>query len=213
MDSPSNNQTTGATPELEVVPDLPANAASDNEKTASKNADLCEICTKNDGRPLGDWVSAYSECINYIKAEGLYIAVLLISSAIFLFFAWKGTIGEWLGIEARYSTLLPYIYAFLAGLIGGTLFTLKWLYHSIARKRWHLDRLMWRLFTPWMSAFFATIMYVMMTSGLISAFDGDSLASGKTAFSMGFLVGYFSDSAMSKFREIANTIFGTSTSS
>jgi len=213
MDSPSNKDSKGTTPELEVVTDLPANAASDHETSSSKNDVLCAVCTKNDGRPLGHWASTYTDCIGYIISECVYIAALLMGSAILLFFAWEGSIGEWLGIGSRYSTLLPYIYAFLAGLIGGTLFTLKWLYHSLARKLWHLDRLTWRIFTPWMSAFFATIMYVMMTSGLISAFDGAALTSGKTAFSMGFLVGYFSDSAMSKFREIANTIFGTSTSS
>lgn len=211
MESPSNNQSTTAMPELEVVPDLAPDAASDHANSGSTTDVKCVICTKNDGRPLGDWTSTYSECIGYIITECIYIGILLIVSAILLFFAWEGAIGDWLGIGSRYSTLLPYIYAFLAGLIGGTLFTLKWLYHSLARKLWHLDRLTWRIFTPWMSAFFATIMYVMMTSGLISAFDSAALASGKTAFSMGFLVGYFSDSAMSKFREIANTIFGKST--
>lgn len=167
-----------------------------------------------DGREPGQWNTIYCKtswiCI---ISESIYVSVLLILSLFICFYSWSGYMNKLLCLSnVQYGYLLPYLYCFLSGLVGGTLFTIKWLYHSVARKKWHVDRILWRIFTPWISGWFALVMYILMRSGLFSVFDSDAISSGVTAFSVGFLVGYFSDSAMSKFREIADTLFGKTNS-
>jgi hypothetical protein len=47
--------------------------------------------------------------------------------------------------------LTHYGSAWIGGVLGGSVFSIKWLYHSIARGKWHLDRRPWRFLTPLMS--------------------------------------------------------------
>ncbi|WP_337879228.1 hypothetical protein [Rheinheimera sp.] len=162
-----------------------------------------------DDRAPGDWKSIYCDCAwKHIKFESYYVASILVLCVLALALNWI-ILHILLDNVVTYRIASNYIFAFFSGMIGGSLFTMKWLYHSVARKKWHLDRSLWRYFTPWISGFFALTMYVMMTSGLLSAFNADAIRNGTSAFSIGFLVGYFSDSAMSKFKEIADTLFGT----
>jgi len=167
-----------------------------------------------DGRQPGQWNTVY--CIKswkFIIAESIYVSILLIFAFILCFFTWTAHLNNFISVSSnRYISIVPFIYCFSSGLIGGTLFAIKWLYHSVARQKWHIDRILWRIFTPWISGVFALVMYILMKSGLFSAFDGNAISDGYIAFSIGFLVGYFSDSAMSKFREIANTLFGQANS-
>lgn len=170
-----------------------------------------EIEQNFDSRQPGHWQSVYC-CRAWIviAIESLYIGSLLLLSVWLCYQVWSLELLTLLNIpEERVSSFGALLYSFTGGLMGGILFTMKWLYHSVARKKWHVDRLLWRLFTPWISGIFAFVMYTLMKSGLFSVFDEVALANGTTAFSIGFLVGYFSDSAMSKFREIADTLFGT----
>lgn len=164
-----------------------------------------------DSRQPGDWSSVYCcKAWGIIAAEAVYISLLLFMSVCACYLVWSLQLTTWIEIpQTRINSFSPLLYSFIGGLLGGILFTMKWLYHSVARKKWHIDRLLWRIFTPWISAIFAFVMYTLMKSGLFSVFDEVALNSGGTAFSIGFLVGYFSDSAMSKFREIANTLFGS----
>jgi hypothetical protein len=37
---------------------------------------------------------------------------------------------------------------FSVGSLGGTTFSIKWLVHSVAKCKWHLDRRYWRFFVP-----------------------------------------------------------------
>ncbi|MDB2705012.1 hypothetical protein N9Y67_00570 [Pseudomonadota bacterium] len=182
---------------------------STDEKIVSHTEE--EIEQNFDSRQPGDWTSVYCcKAWTFIAIESLYIVSLLIFSIWLCYEVWSLQLLSLMTIPTeRVSSFGPLLYSFAGGLIGGILFTMKWLYHSVARKKWHLDRLLWRLFTPWISGIFAFVMYTLMKSGLFSVFDEAALGSGATAFSIGFLVGYFSDSAMSKFREIANTLFGT----
>lgn len=170
-----------------------------------------EIEQNFDSRQPGDWQSIYCRSAWVtIGIESAYIVMLLIFSLWACYQVWSLSLLGFIHIPLeRLTSFSPLMYSFIGGLIGGILFTMKWLYHSVARKKWHIDRILWRLFTPWISAVFAFVMYTLMKSGLFSVFDESSLSSGGTAFSIGFLVGYFSDSAMSKFREIANTLFGS----
>src|SRR5206468_4257753 len=120
---------------------------------------------------------------------------------------------SWFGIsDQKYQPILRYGMAWLAGMLGGTLFGIKWLYHTVARQIWNMDRRLWRLFTPHISAGLAFAMIAVVSSGLLRLFDRQALRSPSMVVGLAFLVGYFSDSAAAKLAEIAETLFGTSRS-
>jgi hypothetical protein len=166
-----------------------------------------------DGRGIGDWKSRYhgSGAILHIRLELSFLLFLFFVCPLTIFLVWVGWLQGELSIsDNKYSYLMQYIYASVGGLLGGTLFSLKWLYHSVAKGTWNLDRRLWRFITPLLSAGLAFVSVVFVKSGLFSAFDAKALSSGTMSFSAGFIVGYFSDSFMAKLAEIAQTLFGSS---
>ena len=83
---------------------------------------------------------------------------------------------------------------------------MKWLYHSVAKEMWHIDRAPWRYLMPHISGglAFGTI----ATLNSIMATEAGSAMSGTKAIAMGFLVGFFSDNAVAKLAEVADTLLG-----
>ncbi len=120
-----------------------------------------------------------------------------------------GASVAWAGQRALLH-VLRYGFAWLAGLMGGTLFSFKWLYHSAAKNRWHQDRLLWRFATPHLSSAVAFICICLIQSGLLTILNPDAVRRPAVVVSIGFLAGYFSDTALAKFADIAYTLFGTS---
>lgn len=77
------------------------------------------------------------------NAEGIYIGTLLGVDLAALAAVSVGTLT--CIVPDRYvEPLQSYVLAGLGGLLGGLVFCGKWLYHSIAKGRWHQDRRMWR---------------------------------------------------------------------
>jgi hypothetical protein len=166
-----------------------------------------------DGRKLRAWRSTYKdpEAQKGIRVEAIYLAVLLFVVPIAIVFLWLEYPKQMLGLsDQKYGPLLKYGLAWLSGVLGGTLFDVKWLYHSVARQVWHLDRRLWRLFTPHISGGLAFAIVALISSGFIRIFDPQALESLSLVTGVAFLVGYFSDSAIAKLAEIAETIFGAS---
>lgn len=168
-----------------------------------------------DNRDLGDWRTKYSdpEARRGIRVEAIYLAVLLLLVPVSMLVLWLGYPKNWLHLtDGKYDILLRYGLAWLAGVLGGTLYDAKWLYHTVARQLWHLDRRIWRLFTPHISGGLAFVVISLVASGLLKIFDSHAVESNAMVVGVGFLVGYFSDSAIAKLAEIAETLFGTSRS-
>ena len=111
--------------------------------------------------------------------------------------------------DDKYRPLLKYGFAWTAGTLGGVLFDLKWLYHTVARGLWHLDRRLWRIFTPHISGGLSFFILALVASGGLRIFDSKATDSLALVVGLGFLVGYFSDSAIAKLTEVAETLFGT----
>lgn len=107
------------------------------------------------------------------------------------------------------ASFLGYLCAWFAGGVGGSLFGLKWMYHSVAKRIWHQDRRLWRILTPHISAGLATFMILIVSSGLISIFDSDVAVRHIDILAFSFLVGYFSDKSLAKLAEVADTLFGS----
>jgi hypothetical protein len=109
-------------------------------------------------------------------------------------------------------TVARYGSAWLGGLLGGCVFSIKWLYHSIARGKWHLDRRAWRLFTPLISG---TLAFALMALALSQALPilGTTVTDSLGAIAgVSFLLGYFSDNTVAALAAAADRVLGKRTS-
>ncbi len=160
-------------------------------------------------RPL-EWESKYpAEANKQITKEAWYLGVLLFLPPILLTVLALIDIRELLPISEANAMLLTHaISAWLAGTLGGTLFTIKWLYHSVAKQIWNIDRRLWRIFTPHVSGALAFAVQMLAYSGILRIIDPVSISTAPAVIGISFLIGYFSDSALAKLREIAETLFG-----
>ncbi|KAA6344189.1 hypothetical protein EZS27_008160 [termite gut metagenome] len=180
-------------------------SATNTNNDISKNPD--DICKDpSDGRKIGDWESKYpQEARNAINWEKRYLLILLSVIAI---------MGFLLGIQCKSQiiqcdfALSPkvhsYCFAWIGGMLGGIVFVCKWLYHTVARGIWHIDRRIWRVVSPILSGIVALIFVVIFCSGIAS--DVETYSVHKSC-GIGFLVGYFSDNAIGKLSELANVFF------
>jgi len=163
-----------------------------------------------DKRDIGDWKTRYpDEAKKTIILEAIYLGFIFISIPIILllFVVFNETVffGN--------HIIRKYIFAWMGGTFGGVLFSLKWLYHSVAKNIWNEDRRLWRLFTPHLSGGFSFAMVVLISSNLINVFNPEALNRLATIFGIGFLTGYFSDYAIGKFSDVAKTLFGVANKS
>lgn len=165
-----------------------------------------------DNRKLLQWESRYpSEARKSINFEAGYLGILLALSPILMFLL-VAHLPDWawnrVDSPVR-QAVTTYGLAWAAGTLGGTLFAIKWLYHVVARELWNMDRRLWRLFTPHISGGLAFAVIVLISSGLARIFDAHATTSHSVVVGVAFLTGYFSDSAVAKLTEIADTLFGT----
>ena len=177
-------------------------------QNSSFNSDL------TDGREKGDWKTRYDDekaqkAINWEKRYliTLFISNLLVSVLLGLLF--NGYIISFESI-CKLSEFKIYCFAFLGGMLGGTVFSMKWLYHGVAKNTWNIDRRLWRLLTPLLSSVVALIIIMLLNSDILKS--SNTYASIYKSFAVGFLAGYFSDSAIGKLTEIAQVLFGSSNS-
>jgi hypothetical protein len=165
-----------------------------------------------DGRKRHDWKSRYPRSAQaWMVLEALYLIILLAIAPICIFLLWRGKAdGHLLGLHKASDIVVVWRYttAWLAGTVGGTIFATKWLYHSVARGRWHVDRRYWRLLTPHLSGGLAFGFYAIATSSLLLILDHAELDHGATIVALSFLVGYFSDNATAALTRLADRVFG-----
>lgn len=165
-----------------------------------------------DGREKGIWQSRYDEKAHVeIKWERAYIITLLaLCFFVPLVFGIASHNCFW-NLSCGFINLKKYTFAWLGGTLGGTLFSLKWLVHSIAKNTWNIDRRMWRILTPHLSGALGFVIILLVNSEILKLADINQLTIHK-CYGIGFLVGYFSDNAIGKLTEIAQVLFGSSVS-
>ena len=164
-----------------------------------------------DGRPKGNWRSRFEvEALKHIRWEQKYLLILLFISLLFPLII--GIISnEWLAGATKYQNLKKYSFALFGGTLGGTLFAMKWLVHSVAKDTWNYDRQLWRVFTPLLSGGLAFVIIILVNCQMFSVTKPENLSIHK-CYGIGFLVGYFSDNAIGKLTEIAQVLFGSTLS-
>jgi hypothetical protein len=97
-------------------------------------------------------------------------------------------------IVGRFS---PQVLAYLGGSLGGTMFAMKWLYHSVAKHTWNADRRYWRYFAPALSGGAALCVVLLSKSGALPLFGTEIVQSESGALGISILLGYFSDKVFS----------------
>lgn len=176
-----------------------------NQNT-SFNSDL------TDGREKGDWATRYNDeiarkAINWEKKYLIILFIAVLICSVFLEVFLKECLC-FLNVTNESTEFKIYCFAFLGGMLGGIVFSMKWLYHSVAKNTWNIDRRLWRLLTPLLSSVVALIIVMLLNSDILKS--NNSYVSVYKSFAVGFLAGYFSDSAIGKLTEIAQVLFGSS---
>lgn len=163
-----------------------------------------------DERMIGDWRTRYPpEARNAIRMEAVYVSFCLLVALI-------GTLAVAIesatfALPIKHSSWLalsPYLFAYVGGLLGGTLFTMKWLYHTVAKGIWNRDRRLWRLFTPFLSGGASLAVILLCASGALPFFGPQLVRTNAGALGLSIVLGYFSDRAFSALERFAEGGFG-----
>jgi hypothetical protein len=187
------------------VHSVPPHHVGDHEEVDFAPTDL------TDGREEEDWKSRYSDrsCRFQICLEACYLIVLLYGSAALLLLVWLETPQGWMGISnEQYVIFQVYAYAWLGGLLGGTLFTVKWLYHTVGKGTWHADRLPWRFFTPHLSSAFSFGLIAIITSSIFQVLNQELVRQGAAVVGLSLILGYFSDFTVARLYRLAENLLG-----
>jgi hypothetical protein len=155
-----------------------------------------------DGRKLYEWESRWPKPARQcMQREFVYLIFILV--------------GPCVALALHISKVLHMpleILGALAGISGGSAFAIKWFYHSIAKGLWHLDRCYWRIITPIVSGVIAFFSAILVRSDMLNIFNLNTFEKPLNIIILGFVAGYFSDSAIAKFAEVAASLFGQTSS-
>ncbi len=163
-----------------------------------------------DGREPYDWPTRWPRRAQYhIAFEACVLFGLTLASPFLMIAIWNGRGADWFGLQGENAAVFGvYGLAWTSGLLGGTSFSLKWLYHSVAKGSWHRDRLLWRLATPFLSASLAFVVVALVRSELLPILNANSLEIPAAIVAFGYLSGYFSDHAVAALLRLAQRVFG-----
>lgn len=117
-------------------------------------------------------------------------------------------ISSFLGLRIN-PEMLKWIALWIAGLLGGAVFALKWLYHSVAKAVWNCDRVLWRLIVPFNSATVSLFTGFLFSSGAVPFLKNEAFDKPLTTLAFGFIFGYFSDNILAALQNFAQKLFGT----
>jgi len=166
----------------------------------------------DDERKFLAWETRYPDprAKRQIVREAYYTVAVIFVSIAGLFVTWHGLLAAYASYDCVMCdplTLRRYLYLASSGLLGGALFALKYLYKVVARGYWNEDRALWRYTSPVLSSGLALAVGALTDAGLFG-FATNQSTSGSSFVALGFIVGYFADSASRKMQEVAETLFG-----
>lgn len=169
-----------------------------------------------DGRKLWEWESKFSlKAQQEIKFEArVLIGALIVALVITGFFLGLGntSIEFVLPIGGAPPTLFvncKLLSVFFTGVVGGITFSIKWLVHTAATGKWHMDRRYWRLLIPWIGGVYALVVLALFDAGLFARGNNGGADFASLSPALAFLVGYFSDGVSGLLSNVANAVFGT----
>lgn len=165
-----------------------------------------------DGRERWEWRSKYpKEACNEMRLEAWVLIVMLLvalmGAGLFLGAANQEIKFVLVGLEMEFRCMQLAI--FFVGWLGSVTFSIKWLVHSVAKGKWHLDRRYWRLLVPMIGGVYACVVLALLGAGYLGSGSDVSMSSISSAAALAFLVGYFSDGVSGLLSNVANAVFGT----
>ncbi len=155
-----------------------------------------------------DWKSAYPpEAWKRIRAEGIYLACVLSFAVVVSVILLKINL-------ANHDAIQRFLCCALGGIAGSWIYSMKWYVRSITHHLWRHDLVVWRITSPFMGIFLSVSAYAVLKAGLLGiTLEQNPQADPKLyAYAVGFLVGLCSDVVMGKLTEVAETLFGRTTS-
>ncbi|MGR4895406.1 hypothetical protein ACIPR8_09040 [Stenotrophomonas sp. LARHCG68] len=166
----------------------------------------------DDERERFHWETRYPDktARKLILIESVFVVCIIMLALIGLLVTWHGGIIDFVQSTCEGcgpGTLRKYMYMFFSGLLGGSMFGLKYLYKVVARGYWNQDRAIWRYTSPLLSAGLALATGALTDAGIFG-FATSSAGSSSSFVALGFIVGYFADRASGKMQEVAETLFG-----
>jgi len=179
---------------------------------------ITDLASLTDGRKVGEFRSCYprSAWIQIAVELAYLLTILLLCFAALVLLAKYTILDEKTGLVHSLLGDLPKSAPFvlwasvaLSGAVGGCTSSLKWLYHSVAKQRWHRDRIIWRFVVPILSSMLATFLGLMIVSGIVPFLSKTPLTVPTTGAAFGFFVGIFSDSVLGALQKFAFRVFGT----
>jgi hypothetical protein len=191
---------------------------------ASQNTAANPTAGTADGRSPWEWQTRFpKEAWKQIKWEAIYLAICFalfgIATALAATYA-----PNQLNVDLLCETDVAdpkkvncdqFIFAkawlacYFAGSLGATVLTIKWLFHSVGTGKWHQDRIVWRIFVPWIGGVYAVMIQGLTSSGLIGSQTVTNSINLVSVISLAFLVGLFSDGVSGMLTNVANAVFGT----
>lgn len=159
--------------------------------------------------PWRAWIQIILELFYLLLVLALASTALIWISVLFSEGKPLSLIDGYLGVFPQNRKVLLSIVVALSGACGGCAASLKWLYHSVAKKRWHRDRLVWRVVVPILSAVLSVFTGLMINSGLIPLITEKPLTAPTICAGFGFFVGLFSDNLLASLNRLAFRVFGT----
>lgn len=192
---------------------------TDNEKNDGlHHPEANSLASLTDGRVESEFLSNYPpRAWVQIVVELFYLVFILVGSIYFLIeisrtILMKNELVFWswnFGVYPENKSLLIWIVMGIAALCGGAASSLKWLYHTVAKKRWHVDRVIWRFVVPLLSSVLSVFTGMMVSTGLLppifsqTAFENLVFCAG-----FGFFLGFFSDNLLAWLTNKAYKVFG-----
>lgn len=165
----------------------------------------------SDGRDRYEWASGYpEEARSEIKKEAAYCAATILLPPVLILLILKVFNTSWFILGPGSQESLPIlVIAWLSGTLGGAIYSTKWLYHTVGKGWWHMDRRLWRLLTPHISGAVSSSFIALSISNILPILSFEGTQSVYSLIGISFLLGYFSDTAVAKLSEIAGVLFGT----
>lgn len=202
------------TPPADPAPHIPTGHDGMAQPVAPSSSPEFAPADPWDGREPFDWTTKWPpEALSKMRIECAYLVGLLAISAIAIFVLGTNKLAGPLRLTTQDAHLLAlYGGAWIGGILGGCVFSIKWYYHSIARGKWHMDRRAWRFLTPLVSGALAFAVATLLISRILPILDPRITRSMGAIVGLSFLVGYFSDNAVAALAATADRVLGTKTS-
>jgi len=164
----------------------------------------------NDGRLPGEFQSRYRLQVWVQVTVELAVVLLALWGALYVvaISLWKNYTPVW-RIDEFIPQSQPWPAVFCAGVAGGCLFALKFLYHAVAKQQWNQDRVLWRFIVPINSGTLALFSGVGISAGIVPFIDQQLFDNIFIALFFGFFIGHFSDNFLAALQRLAYEWFGT----